>query len=371
MSFWKNLFGDDTAPKTRLWPQWYVDENDNLSPEELLRQRFIYTRVFKINNDSDYKQYGRHSYIYAAMVPSDYNDGEYRLYTFTFNKGDTYTNEDGGGRDDAKSALERLVAFEKKMIAHGNTPLDGTTNNLREFAATQGLYINKDEKVFHVDANGLLNTGVEIARGAAQAFYVAAGTKAPTSSWEWFYERYIDSMGLRFQGAVDALRADPSYLFAIDRSDKLINGARQLQNTIRSGGYSTQRDALNYAPQMGGDSLISHMDAQSRVLFEYAYNMTRLVAVLRAGSTIVDQHDDFNKDGSVNQQKINLLKTARLAAATIMENVFQMMPQERQAITDVMLRGKDPREAVTPLEVLFTAFPPLSLPAPQSSKPRL
>lgn len=362
MSFFKNLFGgnDDSTPKKRVWPTWHVDQNDNLSPEELLRQKFIYTRVFKIENKDDYKRYGRRDYIYAAVVPSGYhNSDNWRSYYFSYNDGDSDPREDSRYHEDVATSLENMVDFEQNMIARGNKPLEGSTSNLNQFAASLGLYINAKSEICKIDRNDLLKTAVELPRSAVESFYMAAATAAPTSTWEWFYERYIDSMALRFEKSVAALRAETNYAYVMDRSANLIKSCNQLPKSMQSDNYATKRDALRYASRMGGDSTVDYVsDRQARELFSYAFNMTRLVAILRAGAAIVAKDDDFERDGNVNQKKISLLKSARHAAESLMTDDMGMQPEERKAIVDVMLRGTDPREGVTPLEVLYTAFPP-------------
>ena len=133
MSFFKKIFGteDDGTPKKRIWPTWHVDQNDKLSPEELLRQKFIYSRVFKIENKDDYKRYGRADYIYAALVPSGYNnDNSWRMYYFTYSDGDKDPRDHARYHEDVATSLENMVNFEKNMIASGNPALAGSTSNL-------------------------------------------------------------------------------------------------------------------------------------------------------------------------------------------------------------------------------------------------
>ena len=373
MSFFKKLFGpeDDGMPKKRVWPNWHVDQNDKLSPEELLRQKFIYSRVFKIENKDDYKRYGRAEYIYAALVPSGYsNDDSMRMSYFTYRDGDKDPEDHRRSHDDVITSLESMVDFEKSMIARGNLPLAGSTSNLHQFAASLGLYINEKNQIFSVDRNDLLQTATELPRSAVEAFYIAAATKAPTSTWEWFYERYIDSMAARFEKSVEPLRQETNYSYVMDRSSKAITACQKLAKSMHNSSYANKRDAIRYAAQSNGNSVIEYVtDRQARELFKYAYNMTQLVSLLRTGAALVEQNDDFNDDGSVNQQKIALLKSVRNAAEGVMENELGMQPQERKAIVDVMLRGKDPRDGVTPLEVLFTAFPPKPPEPPKAPKP--
>lgn len=367
MSFFKKIFGteDDGTPKKRIWPTWHVDQNDKLSPEELLRQKFIYSRVFKIENKDDYKRYGRADYIYAALVPSGYNnDNSWRMYYFTYSDGDKDPRDHARYHEDVATSLENMVNFEKNMIASGNPALAGSTSNLNQFAASLGKYINDKSQIFDIDRNDLLKTATELPRSAVDAFYVAAATSAPTSSWEWFYERYIDSMAKRFETAIEPLRYEANYAYVMDRSNNVIAACHKLAKSMHTASYTSKRDALRYAVQAGGNSTIDYVtDRNARELFRYAYNMTRLVSILRAGAAILERDPDFNGDGSVNQQKINLLKSARNAAHGLMESELGMQAEERKAIVDVMLRGKDPREGATPLEVLYTAFPPMPKPS--------
>ncbi len=374
MSFFKNLFGgnDDGTPKKRVWPNWHVDQNDKLSPEELLRQKFVYTRVFKIENKDDYKRYGRKDYIYAAVVPSGYhNSDDWRTYHFSYSDGDKDPREDSRYHEDVATSLENMVDFEKNMIARGNTPLEGSTSNLNQFAASLGMYITAKGEICNVDRSAPIKAAAELPRSAAESFYIAAATKAPTSTWEWFYERYIDSMALRFEKSIEALRTEANYAYVMDRSANLIKSCNALPKSMQSDNYASKRDALRYAGQTGGKTTVDYVtDRQARALFSYAFNMTRLVALLRAGAVIVAKDDDFD-GGSVNQKKIALLKLVRSAAEGLMKEEMGMQPEERKAIVDVMLRGADPREGVTPLEVLYTAFPPMSKqpePAPEPPK---
>lgn len=367
MSFFKKIFGadDDGTPKKRIWPTWHVDQNDKLSPEELLRQKFIYTRVFKIENKDDYKRYGRAEYIYAAVVPSGYqHDNSWRMYYFSYSDGDKDPQEHSRQHVDASESLESMVEFEKNMIARGNQPLAGSTSNLNQFAASLGQYINDKNRIFSIDRNDILQTATELPRSAVDAFYVAAATQAPTSTWEWFNERYIDSMAKRFEKAVDILRQENTYPYVMDRSSNVIKSCKQLPKSMQTDNYASRRDALRYAAQTGGNTTVEYInDRNARALFHYAYNMTRLVGILRAGAEIIARNDDFNSDGSVNQHKIALLKSARNAAHSLMESQLGMQAEERKAIVDVMLRGKDVRDGITPLEVLYTAFPPLPKPS--------
>lgn len=355
MSFWKSIFGsdkNDQTPKPRLWPRWYVEENKDLSPEELLRQRFVYTRVFMLKNEADHKKFQHKDYLYYAMTSGRYGFDGWQGHVFSYDDGDSGPAEHSQERDDAITLLKRLVNFERRMIERGNIPLEGSTNNLHEFAATLGHAIDKTNEVIKIDANDLLNRPVELPRSATQAFYVAAGTKAPTSSWEWFYERYIDSMGQRFPEQVGALCASASYPDVVvhSKTKKLIDMCQKMGIAKYDITEMKMREHSSYNP--------AELLAGGRALFTYAYDMTILVAILRAGARIIDSQEDFDRYSRVNTDKIALLRHARDAAYQIMEKNLGMQAGEREAIVDVMLRGKDPRDGITPLETLFAAYPP-------------
>lgn len=361
---------DNNASQSRVWPQWYVDQNESLSPEELLRQKFIYTRAFKLENDKDLARYNKDTYLYAAIVPSRRGNGDtWDTYCFSYSDNSEAPKEhELWSNEDRLEALRNLVKFERSMLADGNRPFEGSTSNLQHFATSINRHISKENRLVHVDGNALLTDAVEMKLSATSAFYMAAGTKAPTSTWEWFYERYIDSMEQRFPGAGNALQQEKKYSSVVDRSIKLIKVSQKVKQTPQSGDdFIKKIKLLRDAFQTYNDQKDNSVhDVQAQKLLAYACDMTLVVSFLRIGTIIISALDDFNNDGTINQHKIHVLKATNAGLHHLLETQFDMQPEERKAICDVMLRDDDPRGGITPLEVLFAAYPP---PAPQPKPP--
>lgn len=366
MSFFKNIFGapeDSSTPKKRVWPKWHVDENDKLSPEELLRQKFIYGRVFKVENKDQRRLYGNKDYVYVAAAPDNsYNGDGWRVYTFSYNDGDAAPNEEvSRWNEDSTFVLQKIIDFEKSLAARGLKPIEGTTSNLPHFAASVGYCITTDNRVVKIDGNLPITESMSMPRDVAQKFFVAAGTKAPTSSWDWFYERYVDSMVARFGDTIQTLQENNNYQFVIDRSAATLKNYNSLPVAAAkdASAYASKRDAISNMMRNADFRSSEYItDLQARALYDYATTMTCVVSLLRAGSIIVHNEPDMHTNGEINFQKINLLRLIRNNAHDILEQRLGMLEGERDAICDVMLRDGDPRAGVTPLEVLYTAFPP-------------
>ncbi len=383
MSFFKKLFGSEdqpVEPKPRVWPKWRVDETVQLSPEELQRQKFYYSRVFLLKNDDDRKRHGGCKFMYVALTPSlSYRDSSWRLHSYAYNDGDHAPKERGEVHvSDPVRAVQQMLDIEQGMIARGNVPLEGSTSNFHLLAISNGDYINGKNEVFHVDGGAALSEKIAMPRTATQAFYHAAGTTAPTSSWEWFYERYVDSLETRFFDKIEKLRRDPNYAYVTERFARTQQNLRLKEDAFAKSAQASIGSRVNVLSdmiQMPRTALVSIADQYMAVkenteVFSRLVHLDMLVTILRAGAHVVDHEEDMT-DRGVNYEKLKTLQAVRKAAQIVAMQDLKMGEAETEAVVNVMLRGADPRKGALPLETFFKTFPPVKEKPGSQAGPKL
>lgn len=365
MSFFKKLFGGDDDQQgmhKRIWPA-NIDA-DSASPEAILAQDVVYTRVFLLKNKEDYKRCRSKDYSYISATKQP--DGSWRVRQHSYNSRDTLADVSSprlgsfGYTDNDLEIVTALAAFERRLIDNGNEVVFGSTRNYELLANRHNRHVDAEGKLIFVNGAAPLTTALTMGNSSKQSFYKATATLPPLSTWEGFYARVVDPLFALDSEKLAEIQADRNYYHLTHAAKETLECYSQLPKAMAG--------ALSYKPL---EKALSQRDfgelyfrGASMEHWSHMQAACCVIALLRAGAAVLETAPDTVK-GSLNTAKINMLGELRRQTLGLLQSHLGIEATEARLVCDIMLKGPDPRAGEPlPMEKFFAQFPP----PPRSSK---
>lgn len=313
MSFFKDIFGQnagDDKLKKRVWAQSHFTMPETPGAEAILNNGYVYSRVFELQPGDLRKEHGNYLYL-GAKRKEMFGKETWDVYYVSYNRDtDTMPREEAVNYGLSSDELvARMAKFEANAKAQGHKPTLGTTENFSTLATRIGMHLSSNGNVFMVDPGAVLTVDSVMTRPIANKFYGGNMlTTAPLSSWEGFYERFVDVLDRpEFADDVEAMRRNEHY-YKMVRSGQLnyLSAFKELANNILTAiNFSYAKTQIINA--MPDRRYISYYNKSAGgPLMAYLYHVSTAVGLLRAGAKVIEKMPD-TVDGAINQKKLRIL----------------------------------------------------------------
>lgn len=365
MSFFRDLFGasaDKDKIHQRLWPEAVGDMADP-SPENLLAQGIIYSRVFRLTDTDHRRKYDReYVYLYAQMS----HEGEplTEIEAISYSKGSRAPMRRYDTTKTLAELVARMVEFEKNMIAYGNEVVAGSTRNFHLAASKAGLHVDEKNNVIPIDAMAPVLRPLQMEATSKKILYGPSANLPPLSTWEGFYARYVtplldksnplntvlpqhrDYKHMRgfVRGDVDRLRA-----IAKGCCDKGLFAKITTQD-LRM--FEQRRQAYDRYDDWG--DRIEGSEAHKH--WQRIFDISMLVAMLQTGANVVENMPDVTGH-KINEEKIGILYALRFYVRRMLDEQFGINGEAAGQITDIMLKGANPHGPELPVQTYMAQYP--------------
>lgn len=358
MSFFKKLFGgddDQQAVHKRIWPA-NIDA-DSASPEAILAQGVVYTRVFLLKNKEDSKRSRSKDYAYISATKQ--TDASWRVRQHSYDSrdmlADVSTPRIGsfGYTDNDLEIVTALASFERRMITNGNEPVFGSTRNYELLANRHNRHVDAEGNLVFINGAAPLTTALTMGNSSKQSFYKASATLPPLSTWEGFYARVVDPMFSLDAEKLEEIRADRNYYHLTRAASEVLDCYAKLPQALAGLSYKPLEKALNQRDFGEMYFRGASMEHWSRMQAACC-----VIALLRAGAVIIETVPDTAK-GGLNTAKLTMLAELRRQTLGVLQSHLGIEATEARRVCDIMLKGPDPRAGEpSPMEKFFAQFPP-------------